>query len=79
MIKNRETLVVIEEITASLIDSAEQIESDSEFDNGRRIAYYEAVSTILSQCKIAGIDLESIGLKKDFSPEIILKKQRKAA
>lgn len=79
MTKNNDTLVVLEEVTASLIDSAEQIESNSEFDNGRRMAYYEAVSTILSQCQAAGINPESIGLSKDFSTESILNKPRKAA
>lgn len=78
MLKNRDALVVLEEVANSLKESAEQINSPSEFDSGRRMAYYEAISTLLSQCAVAGISPSDIGLD-GFVPESILGDNKKAA
>ena len=78
MLKNRDALVVLEEVANSLKESAEQIESASEFDIGRKMAYYEAISTLLSQCEIAGKSPSDIGLD-GFVPESILGYKKQAA
>ena len=78
MLKNSDVLVVLEEVAVSLKESAEQIKSASEFDSGRRIAYYESISTLLSQCKVAGITPAEIGLD-GFVPESILEDKKQAA
>ncbi len=75
---NEDAIVVIEEVAASLIDSANEIIGNSSFDEGRRVGYYEALSSIISQCEVMGVDLTKVGLK-GFSPESILNKAKKAA
>jgi hypothetical protein len=42
------------------------------------MAYYEAISTLLSQCAVAGITPSEIGLE-GFVPESILGKEKQAA
>jgi hypothetical protein len=78
MLKNRDALVVLEEVAASLKESAEQITTSSEFDTGRRMAYYEAISTLLAQCEVAGISQSEIGLD-GFIPESLLGDKKQAA
>ncbi|TAN50610.1 MAG: hypothetical protein EPN21_08595 [Methylococcaceae bacterium] len=77
MSRNLDALVVLEEVAVSLKESAEQVDSVSAFDEGRLAGYYEALSTLLSQCRIAGIDPGEIGLA-GFNPESLLR-LRKAA
>lgn len=62
MSMNKDALVVLEEVAMSLKESAEQIEQSDQFEEGRLLGYYEALSTLLSQCKVAGIDPDEIGL-----------------
>lgn len=76
--KQADALVVLEEVALSLRDSAEAISVGSEFDRGRLTGYYEALSSIVSQCDVAGIDLGEIGLS-GFVPESILAARKKAA
>jgi hypothetical protein len=76
--KQADALVVLEEVALSLRDSAEAISVGSEFDRGRLAGYYEALSSIVSQCDVAGIDLDEIGLS-GFVPESILGTRKKAA
>lgn len=78
MSKPTDALTVLEEVAASLRASAEQIEVKTEFDNGRLLGYYEALSTLSSQCAVAGIALDDVGLA-GFSPEQLFKKDKKAA
>ena len=77
MSKQAEALVALEEVAASLKESAEQIGVVTSFDEGRLMGYYEALSTLLSQCKTFGIEPGDIGLA-GFRPESLLK-PRKAA
>ncbi|CAK0762424.1 conserved hypothetical protein [Gammaproteobacteria bacterium] len=70
--KDREAMVVLEETAASLRESAESIHLRSSFEEGRLLGYYEALSTIISQCDILGITKNDIGLT-DFTPESLLK------
>jgi len=76
--KQADALIVLEEVALSLRDSAEAISVESAFDEGRLTAYYEALSSIVSQCDVAGIDLGEIGLA-GFVPESILRAAKKAA
>lgn len=78
MSKNTDALTVLEEVAASLRESAEQIEVKTDFDHGRLLGYYEALSTLSSQCAVAGIALEEVGLA-GFSPEQLFNNDRKAA
>ena len=78
MSKQTDALTVLEEVAVSLKESAEQIEAKTDFDKGRLLGYYEALSTLSSQCSVAGIALGEVGLA-DFSPEQLFNKDRKAA
>jgi hypothetical protein len=76
--KKTKALAVLEEVAASLRESAETASVNSSFDEGRLIGYYEALSTLVSQCDIAGIGLSEIGLS-GFTPESILRAVNKKA
>ena len=78
MSKTADALIVLEELAVSLKESAENITSSAAFEEGRLMGYYEALSTLISQCQIAGIGLDEIGLA-GFSEEDLLKKSKKAA
>lgn len=75
--KKLDALVALEETASSLKESAEQISVTSSFDEGRLMGYYEALSTLLSQCRAFGIEPGEIGMA-GFNPEVLLK-PRKAA
>ncbi len=75
---NDNALVALEELAASLRDSAESMSVVSAYDEGRLTGYYEALSTIVSQCAVTGISLSDIGLA-GFKPESILRGAKKAA
>ena len=60
--KNSDALTVLEEVALALKDAALEIDGSSDFDRGRAVAYYEALSAILSHCAVAGIDVAEIGL-----------------
>lgn len=72
MSKATDALVVLEEVAASLKESAEDVSPSSAFEEGRLMGYYEALSTLLTQCAAAGIEPEDIGLA-GFQPERLLK------
>lgn len=76
--KNRKALAVLEEVAASLRESAESVMVTSSFDEGRLIGYYEALATLINQCDVAGIDTSEIGLA-GFAPESLLRQAKKAA
>lgn len=78
MNKQDDALVILEEVAVSLKESAEQVESNTDYDKGRLAGYYEALSTLLSQCAMAGISQEDIGLE-GFSAESLLSVSKKAA
>lgn len=78
MTKSFDALVVLEEVATSLRESAEQIEPSSAYDDGRLMGYYEALSTLISQCQIADIDLDEIGLA-GFKVDSLLGRGKKAA
>lgn len=78
MSKQIDALVVLEEVATSLKESAEQVDTKPSFDEGRLMGYYEAISTLLSQCSIAGIEPADIGMA-EFQPEDWLNKSKKAA
>lgn len=74
-----DVLIVLEEVAASMKESAEAIGApSSSYDEGRLTAYYEAIETILTQCRIAGIEPGDIGMA-GFSPESLLLGMKKAA
>lgn len=76
--KNSSALTVLEEVALALKDAALEIDGSSDFDRGRAVAYYEALSAILSQCAVAGIDAAEIGLG-GFAAESVLSTIKKAA
>lgn len=78
MSKHADALVVLEEVAVSLKESAEQVQRGDAFEEGRLLGYYEALSTLLSQCAVADITPEDIGLA-GFTPENLLKMNKKAA
>ena len=78
MTNQNDVLAILEELAASLKDSAEQIEVKTAYDEGRLAGYYEALSTLISQCDISGISKDEIGLD-GFSPESLFKSDKKAA
>jgi len=78
MNKQDDALIVLEEVAVSLKDSAEQVDSNTDYDKGRLAGYYEALSTLLSQCAMAGIAKEDIGLT-GFTAESLLSGSKKAA
>ncbi len=74
-----DTLVVLEEVAASLRESAEEIGSPATgYDEGRLTAYYEALAMILTQCRVVGIEPGDIGLA-GFSPDTLLRGVKLAA
>ncbi len=78
MRKHLDALVALEEVALSLKESAEQVKPNSPFDEGRLAGYYEALSTLLSQCQAFGIEPGEIGLE-GFKPEDLLNRTKKAA
>ncbi len=76
--KQNDAMVVLEEVALSLKESAEHVNVNSSFEEGRLVGYYEALSTLISQSNIAGIGLDDIGLA-DFNVESLLSKTQKAA
>jgi hypothetical protein len=76
--KNENALVVLEEVAVSLREAAENSEVTSTFDEGRMMGYYEALSTLLSQCAVAGIAQKDIGMD-GFVAESILRPMKRAA
>lgn len=77
MNKKTDALVVLEEMAVSLKESAEQVDPVSVFEESRLMGYYEALSTLLSQCRIAGMKPDEIGLA-GFGPESLLKSRKVA-
>ena len=78
MSKQQDALAVLEEVAQSLKDSAESVSDGSDYEQGRLMGYYEALSTLLSQCDVMGISTDDLHLGKDFRPESLLS-TRKAA
>ena len=78
MSKQTDALVVLEEVAASLRESAEAIEDGNDYNRGMRMGYYEALSTLLAQCAMAGISADAIGLA-GFKAESVLSPTKKAA
>jgi hypothetical protein len=72
MSKQIDALIVLEEVAQSLKESAQALSGGSDYDNGRLMGYYEALSTLLSQCDVAGISLEELHLDAGFRPESLL-------
>jgi len=77
MSKHLEAMAVLEEVAVSLKESAERVCCDSPYEEGRLMGYYEALSTLLSQCQSVGIQPSEIGLAM-LKPEDLLR-PRKAA
>jgi hypothetical protein len=65
-------MVVLEEVAQSLKASAEAAARDTDYDRGRLMGYYEAMSTLLSHCAVAGIGPDALHLAADFRPEAVL-------
>ena len=78
MSKQQDAMAVLEEVAQSLKDSAEAVSNGSDYEQGRLMGYYEALSTLLSQCDAMGIGADDLHLGKDFRPEALLS-TRKAA
>ena len=75
--KRIDALAVLEEVATSLKESAESMTVVSSYDEGRLTGYYEALSTLMSQCAIIGIEPGDIGLD-GFRPESILRGAKQA-
>ena len=78
MSKQQDVLVILEETAQSLKASAELVSSDSSYEEGRLMGYYEALSTLLSQCAVFDIAPNDLHLGSDFRAESLLA-PRKAA
>ena len=78
MRKQNDAMIVLEEVAVSLKDSAQMVDGQSEYDRGLLMGYYEAISTLLSQCAMAGIAADDIGLA-GFKAESVLSQDKKAA
>jgi hypothetical protein len=72
LIKQQDVLTVLEETAQALKASAEAVNGSTEYDNGRLLGYYEALSTLLSQCAVMGITPADLHLGEDFFPESLL-------
>ena len=78
MSKQQDALVILEEVAQSLKGSAEAVSDGSDYEQGRLMGYYEALSTLLSQCAVMGIAPADLHLGVEFKPESLLS-TRKAA
>lgn len=78
MSKQQDAMVVLEEIAQSLKESAESIAGESDYDSGRLMGYYEALSTLLSQCSVMGIAPDDLRLGAGFKPESLLNARQAA-
>ncbi len=62
-----------------LIDRAAQKSSSSgPYDEGLRMGYFEAVSSIINKLETFGVDLDEVGLR-GFDPLAMLSDERQAA
>jgi hypothetical protein len=71
MEKNKEAIVVLEEVAQYLKETAEGVDASTAYGEGRLIGYYEALSVIFSQCRVMGITGEDIGLA-GFDPDTLI-------
>jgi len=72
MSKQQDALLVLEETAQSLKDAAMALNASSAYDEGRLMGYYEALSTLLSQCAMLDITPADLHLGADFRPESLL-------
>jgi len=72
MSKQQSAMVVLEETAQSLKASAAAVNAASAYDEGRLMGYYEALSTLLSQCAVQDITPADLHLGDDFRPESLL-------
>ncbi|WP_295432354.1 hypothetical protein [uncultured Thiodictyon sp.] len=72
MSKQQDAMVILEETAQSLKASAEALNAASAYDEGRLMGYYEALSTLLSQCATQDITPADLHLGADFHPESLL-------
>jgi len=68
----KDVLVILEETAQALKASAEAVNGTTEYDNERLLGYYEALSTLLSQCAVMGITPADLHLGHGFQPESLL-------
>ncbi len=73
MSKQQDALLVLEETAQSLRAAALAVDASSAYDEGRLMGYYEALSTLLSQCATLDITAADLHLGADFSPESLLR------
>lgn len=73
MSKQQDALLVLEETAQSLKDAAMALNASSVYDEGRLMGYYEALSTLLSQCAMLDITPADLHLGADFRPESLLR------
>lgn len=81
MANRDDVIAVLEELVQSLKASAEEMQAQAggdAFVDGRLMGYYEALSTLVSQCEVAGILTADLGLGDRFSVESILKRKQAA-
>ncbi len=72
MSKQQDALLVLEETAQSLRAAALALDASSAYDEGRLMGYYEALSTLLSQCAVLDITPADLHLGADFRPESLL-------
>lgn len=71
MTKDKEALVVLEEVAQYIKEAAEEVDASTEYDEGRLVGYHEALSMLFAQCKAMGITGEDIGLA-GFDPDTLI-------
>lgn len=62
--KNNDYRYVLAEAVESLIEKARDVDSQGEYDAGRRMAYFEILQAIQDVADEVGIDKGEIGLDK---------------
>jgi len=72
-------MTALEETAQSLIAAAHAVGSASDYEQGRLMGYYEALSTLLNQCDVMGIAPTDLHLGADFSAEAVLAPLRNVA
>jgi len=71
-------MTALEETAQSLIAAAHAVGSASDYDQGRLMGYYEALSTLLNQCEVLGIAPADLHLGADFRAETMLAPKQSA-
>ena len=70
-------LIAIEQTIKALIDASASLAGDSQYDEGVRMGYFQAVSIMLNELETMGISRNEINLE-GFNPESMLSHKQAA-